>query len=461
MIRKKRKIKHRSRVVKKKYLPRGKDAKIDLSTILEGNSDEEIDSDDDTSSVEEEVVFEVDENNNDNDAGEEDDDDNNNDGDDDSSSSSSDSDDDDDDDDNDDPDYSGSSSEYSTDSDSSYYSTDSDASYEDSIIDLVVANLEEGRVIEGSTTIEVSMMNSFSSSSMMTETSSLAETIRSQISLTDDESSITSSQRRVKIDAPGEISATNTHVHKTKALSSDGSSSMADASSFDETNDNNGRRRWRGGACGRSMLRKPKSMLFLGCMIIAALGAGIGFAFLIFVKDDAISTEDASSSATQPSVTLAPSLSPSSRPSDDEKPSSAPTMSQHPTTTQSPTSNPTSDRYDHLLNLLFPVSPLIYQPGSVQEEALFWMVGDTYPWSKLFNDRQILERYILVLFHMATEGDLWTLQFDWLSSDLSICDWYGVTCSPKGYVSDLVLGKFGQFMSSLVFFRLEVLMCIL
>jgi hypothetical protein len=68
------------------------------------------------------------------------------------------------------------------------------------------------------------------------------------------------------------------------------------------------------------------------------------------------------------------------------------------------------------------------------------MVGDSFPWGKELGDREILERFVLALLYVATEGDLWTLSFEWLSG-LSVCDWYGVTCTPDGLVSDLALSK--------------------
>ena len=49
------------------------------------------------------------------------------------------------------------------------------------------------------------------------------------------------------------------------------------------------------------------------------------------------------------------------------------------------------------------------------------------------------QRAILEEFYEATSGDSWKHHDNWMDSDESVCDWYGVNCSPDGVVESIHL----------------------
>jgi hypothetical protein len=96
-------------------------------------------------------------------------------------------------------------------------------------------------------------------------------------------------------------------------------------------------------------------------------------------------------------------------------------------------------RFEYLTNILAPFTN-VTAPSQSQISALLWMsTEDPMSWDTL-TDREIIERYSLVQFYGSTEGDLWTIDNEWLSN-FHVCDWYGVGCSKDKLVSDLILGK--------------------
>lgn len=82
-----------------------------------------------------------------------------------------------------------------------------------------------------------------------------------------------------------------------------------------------------------------------------------------------------------------------------------------------------------------------------QNASLSWMaMEDTLDWTTV-SSRELVERYVLAQFYMATYGEVWNSQAGWLSSR-HVCDWYGIICvSTNGtiktdnLVTDVVLGK--------------------
>jgi hypothetical protein len=65
-------------------------------------------------------------------------------------------------------------------------------------------------------------------------------------------------------------------------------------------------------------------------------------------------------------------------------------------------------------------------------------------------DRQLLERYIVILFYYETGGDEWNLNADWLSED-NICGWHGLSCldsagEPTDAITDIMLREFLIFI---------------
>jgi hypothetical protein len=52
----------------------------------------------------------------------------------------------------------------------------------------------------------------------------------------------------------------------------------------------------------------------------------------------------------------------------------------------------------------------------------------------------VLQRYVLVTFYYATNGDSWSEQTDWLSEQPE-CLWFGVGCNENDAVTELQLRK--------------------
>jgi hypothetical protein len=81
--------------------------------------------------------------------------------------------------------------------------------------------------------------------------------------------------------------------------------------------------------------------------------------------------------------------------------------------------------------------------------ALVWFSGDTFT----KDEGIMLDRYMLALVYAAFKGYNWTHQENWLSSQYSHCDWYGVECDANGRTLDLLLSNNrlqGQIPSELV-----------
>ena len=79
----------------------------------------------------------------------------------------------------------------------------------------------------------------------------------------------------------------------------------------------------------------------------------------------------------------------------------------------------------HLLSDLLPsytLDAIQESSNSSQAKALQWLLED--PSIESYSDDQLLQRYALATFYLATNGNQWKENSGWLDYDLHECDWY-------------------------------------
>ena len=123
-----------------------------------------------------------------------------------------------------------------------------------------------------------------------------------------------------------------------------------------------------------------------------------------------------------------------------------------PYLTTSPTMAPTRHRLEELRDVLESLSgDALYDPSTPQYEALDWVANVDLLQLPIDSDnRELIERYGLVLFYYAANGPSWERQFDFLSAT-SVCSWNvagywsdpcfseGVFCDSDGFVNEIFL----------------------
>jgi hypothetical protein len=178
-------------------------------------------------------------------------------------------------------------------------------------------------------------------------------------------------------------------------------------------------------------------------VIVAAVGAGVGVALSGSEDDDSFESESGSVEAPTPTL---------------EGPNPTP---EGPTPTQAPVqvalqcdfngidpnitklSDDALERYEVLLKIFAaqvvpdftaPVNPDDYcTPTNL---ALIWLASDDEV--SLYSEEQLINRYILVILHVAMNGSGWVNSMDWLSSSTE-CQWFGVWCDDEGKITVLNL----------------------
>lgn len=155
-----------------------------------------------------------------------------------------------------------------------------------------------------------------------------------------------------------------------------------------------------------------------------------------------------------PLPTLPPTLppAPGPTPAPTESPSSSPTLvpalvatsaptTPSPTTSMpsfTPSSSPTGRR-EILEEILTPVV------STIDSSSLDWL-ADTDTWSppeaEADPDAMWVERYALVTFYEATNGDTWTDQGEWMTS-ASVCDWVHGICNASNRIQQINLAGNG------------------
>uniref|UniRef100_A0A7S4VC58 Leucine-rich repeat-containing N-terminal plant-type domain-containing protein n=1 Tax=Ditylum brightwellii TaxID=49249 RepID=A0A7S4VC58_9STRA len=131
-------------------------------------------------------------------------------------------------------------------------------------------------------------------------------------------------------------------------------------------------------------------------------------------------------------------------------------MASLPTLQQGPPP-PLLDRKDALLSLLLQSSKVPSQSLSyAQYQATMWMIQDDplYLNPNTNQTQYIIERYVLVLLYMSmggigkSNGGQWVNSAGFLS-ELTTCDWMGVTCKEDGIVIEMIIFENNGLSSSI------------
>ncbi|KAL9180527.1 hypothetical protein ACHAXT_010980 [Thalassiosira profunda] len=144
-----------------------------------------------------------------------------------------------------------------------------------------------------------------------------------------------------------------------------------------------------------------------------------------------------------PSVSSAPSASPSASPTVSSQPSSSPSVSPTaspsdspsaaPTVSAMPSSSPTLE-IEPLRTMLKQASPSsgfeLHDEGSSQYRCVENYLN--------FTDAERVQLWGLGCFYYETLGHQWYINTDWMSN-VTVCDWYGLTCDEAGMVVELSL----------------------
>lgn len=97
----------------------------------------------------------------------------------------------------------------------------------------------------------------------------------------------------------------------------------------------------------------------------------------------------------------------------------------------SPSNMPSSVRFMDITDKMYFISgDELYRQGSPQYMAAMWM-ADSDPLRLDPDDARFTQRYVMVLFYYAMDGQRWVEQNGWLS-ELSECYWYGVDGTSPG-----------------------------
>lgn len=70
----------------------------------------------------------------------------------------------------------------------------------------------------------------------------------------------------------------------------------------------------------------------------------------------------------------------------------------------------------------------LYDYKSVHFASLVWLSNEATTVT-IADSRELLERYVMLVFYYSTKGDSWEKNNMWLVEGTSICKWHGVTCS--------------------------------
>ena len=95
-----------------------------------------------------------------------------------------------------------------------------------------------------------------------------------------------------------------------------------------------------------------------------------------------------------------------------------------------------------MIGSYYPENPFEFLPGTNQYDALE-LLANTDPLLVPFPDNSngeylLLQRYVLMLHYLDTNGDMWT-SGKWLEDEAAstTCDWSGVTCDDGGSIEEL------------------------
>ena len=74
-------------------------------------------------------------------------------------------------------------------------------------------------------------------------------------------------------------------------------------------------------------------------------------------------------------------------------------------------------------------------PDDPRRQAFDWVVYDNEQAELGHPDRRLSQRYVLALFAFALDSLEWKHTKYWLSSEMSECNWFGVSCVDDQVVS--------------------------
>jgi len=101
--------------------------------------------------------------------------------------------------------------------------------------------------------------------------------------------------------------------------------------------------------------------------------------------------------------------------------------------TAAPTSSPTLSAFGILLSYLASISPdggaALEDTSSPQYQAAEWLF--TNPGLSDYSETEINQRYALATIYLATDGDNWRLNDDWLDPEAPECLWLGIGCEAQ------------------------------
>ena len=120
-------------------------------------------------------------------------------------------------------------------------------------------------------------------------------------------------------------------------------------------------------------------------------------------------------------------------------PTLAPTITPQPTNSPSVSLMPTSQRNSQISGIIASFFPDFFPSSNLQKEVLTWFF-ETDALSSEIDAEPLLEKYILAVLYMATDGDNWDNSNGWLT-DQPVCTWTGITCDSSDRVDGIDLRK--------------------
>jgi len=163
---------------------------------------------------------------------------------------------------------------------------------------------------------------------------------------------------------------------------------------------------------------KKWSLIFLAILTVLAVSIGVGMYFVVDGVPEKLLEESSS-----------PSLTP-------KPPELVYTFS-----TASPTSSPvySPEEVEKLENAILKVFGTtkgnIFDMNTPEGKGRDWMVNSDRG-ILLDEEKRVQQRYILSVFHFATNGNIWRSK--WLNPERSECEWYGVTCNATNSIIERI-----------------------
>ena len=176
-------------------------------------------------------------------------------------------------------------------------------------------------------------------------------------------------------------------------------------------------------------------------LVVVAIVVGL---LIVMRKDDSTntttqlpSTTPPTKMSTKPTFSSAPSFPTSSRPPTDV-PSNAPTETP---SISGPSSQP-ADRYASMTTSVLQFYDESISFSDVQLETLSWLVYDDEANMAVDTDPGILlDRFVMALLFLSTDGDNWNTKINWLSST-SVCSWQFLDCDSNDRIRSISLRKY-------------------